>query len=167
MVQDTGRNECHTAPHGAYGDISVQKEEVRTVWMLETGISRRVSNVNELWRTELQNKIKRYNKQNDHESILQHHWVLWLWNFILKTMHPAEAIKEFLQLFLNVPRDTLMDLQQPSSSLIDQLKDVFITHPMMFLNFVICAAKNSSLLVCIISFLVAFWLEVYGGCRRK
>lgn len=82
-------------------------------------------------------------------------------------MHPAEAIKEFLQLFLNVPRDTLVDLQQPSSSLIDQLKDVFITHPMMFLNFVICAAKNSSLLVCIISFLVAFWLEVYGGCRRK
>lgn len=73
MVQDTGRNECHTAPHGAYGDISVQKKEVRTVWMLETGISRRVSNVNELWWTELQNKIEIYNKQNDHESIFQHH----------------------------------------------------------------------------------------------
>lgn len=65
-------NECHTAPHGAYCDISVQKEEVKTVWMLETGISRCILNVNELWWTELQNKIKKYNKQNDYGSILQH-----------------------------------------------------------------------------------------------
>lgn len=67
-------------------------------------------------------------------------------------MHLAEAIKEFSQLFLDVHRGTLITC----SRLIDQLKeDVFLIHPLMFLNFVIYIAKNSSLLIGIISFLVA------------